>query len=57
LIAAGTGVLLGTLGALLPPPIFVWVLDVGYVRPEERLLAELFGDEYAKYRSAVRRWL
>jgi len=39
-------------------PVF-WVFYMGrfQIRPEERILAELFGDEYARYLSTVRRWL
>jgi protein-S-isoprenylcysteine O-methyltransferase Ste14 len=43
-------------------PIVFWPVAVALVawlviRPEERYLADRFGDEYARYRAEVRRWL
>lgn len=40
---------------LLPP--FVWLLGRCQIRPEERALQRLFGDEYRAYCARVRRWL
>jgi len=57
LIVSGTALLLGSIGALLPLPLFVCIIDRGYIRAEERFLEEIFGGDYAHYRSAVRRWL
>jgi protein-S-isoprenylcysteine O-methyltransferase Ste14 len=57
LVLAGTAVLLGSIGAFLPVPLFVWIIDRGYVRAEERFLEQIFGGDYSRYRSAVRRWL
>jgi protein-S-isoprenylcysteine O-methyltransferase Ste14 len=48
------------LSALLPfAGIVVFVLYITrfQIRPEERALAALFGDEYANYAARVRRWL
>lgn len=42
--------LLGVLG-------FVLYIDRFQIVPEERVLTELFGDEYRRYRARVRRWL
>jgi protein-S-isoprenylcysteine O-methyltransferase Ste14 len=57
LVLAGTAWLLGTLGAFVPLPLFVWIIERGYIRGEERLLAETFGNEYLRYKREVRRWL
>lgn len=57
LVVAGTALLLGTIGALVPLPLFVWILQGGYIRPEERLLTETFGRQYLQYTERVRRWL
>ena len=48
---------LGSLFALLFLPIFVLVINVVQIVPEEKILGEKFGDEYRKYISRVRRWV
>lgn len=37
--------------------IFVWYIDYFQIRPEEKILEKLFGDEYQKYCEDVRRWI
>ena len=42
------------------PLVFVvvtWYLTRFQILPEERILSEKFGDQYARYASSVRRWL
>jgi len=56
-VLAGVGLLLGSIGALVPLPLFVIVIHYGYIRAEERFLAEIFGGQYTHYTGAVRRWL
>ncbi|MGE3173841.1 MAG: 4a-hydroxytetrahydrobiopterin dehydratase [Planctomycetota bacterium] len=59
LIAIVAGAALGS-GTPWPWPIvvaFALLLDRRFVRREEQFLAERFGDAYAQYRRAVRRWL
>lgn len=48
------------LGALLPfaaPVLFVLFITRFQIRPEERVLAQLFGPPYTDYTRRVRRWL
>jgi protein-S-isoprenylcysteine O-methyltransferase Ste14 len=48
------------LAALLPwlaPLAFVLYITRFQIRPEERVLGQLFGPPYADYRRRVRRWL
>lgn len=50
-------VLLSSPFALLGPVAFVTYISRFQIVPEERVLAALFGTEYAAYQSEVRRWL
>lgn len=48
------------LSALLPfagPAIFVLYITRFQIKPEERVLGQLFGEQYAEYTSRVPRWL
>lgn len=57
LLYAGAAFFLSSLGSLLLlPAVFAWI-HFGAVRPEEARLLRLFGEEYARYCSAVPRWL
>ncbi|HEX6852242.1 MAG TPA: isoprenylcysteine carboxylmethyltransferase family protein [Candidatus Polarisedimenticolaceae bacterium] len=38
-------------------PAFVLYMNRFQIRPEERALLEKFGEPYAEYRTAVRRWI
>lgn len=42
---------------LLGPAAYVLYLNRFQIAPEERVLRELFGDEYRAYTTRVRRWL
>ncbi len=57
LMLAGVALLLGTLSALLPTAAFPVLMDIRFVRMEERMLADAFGSEWQEYRARVRRWL
>jgi protein-S-isoprenylcysteine O-methyltransferase Ste14 len=47
----------GTLSPWLIPPLFVVIIHYRFILGEEALLREVFGDDYSRYRSKVRRWL
>ena len=53
----GAAMLFGTLTPLFVWPGFVLVVDLLFVRAEERMLAERFGDSFSAYRQCVRRWI
>jgi protein-S-isoprenylcysteine O-methyltransferase Ste14 len=57
LLLAGEGAMLGSLGALLPLPVFLLAMHCWYVPAEERRLQALFGTAWDDYRGHVRRWL
>jgi protein-S-isoprenylcysteine O-methyltransferase Ste14 len=56
LALAAWGARLGSLPALLGPPLFALYMDRFQIRPEERALEARFGEEYRAYRARVRRW-
>ena len=57
LILTGAGLIWSAPLALALVPVLFVVLDRRFVRPEERRLAEVFGDEYAAWARQTRRWL
>jgi protein-S-isoprenylcysteine O-methyltransferase Ste14 len=57
IMALGAGLALGSLGALLPLPVFVAIIQTQFIRGEERMLTEIFGQQYTDYRARVRPWL
>mgnify|MGYP001553957393 CR=1 FL=1 len=48
---------LGSVSAVLVIPMFMWVLTQIQIKPEERALAQKFGDDYQHYLKQVRRWI
>jgi protein-S-isoprenylcysteine O-methyltransferase Ste14 len=56
-LSAGIALLAGSLWAVLALPVEWALLRWGAVLPEERYLSAKFGDEYADYRTRVRRWV
>lgn len=48
---------LGALGAFMGPVAFVAWISRFQIQPEERVLAEHFGQAFADYKRQVRRWL
>jgi protein-S-isoprenylcysteine O-methyltransferase Ste14 len=57
LILVGAATLFGTLGAFLPIPVFVWIIQTRFIVGEEHFLEEIFGEQYLAYKGRVRRWL
>ena len=57
LLLLGVAIALGSLGAWLPIPVFVWIIQARFIVGEERFLEQTFGEPYVAYKRAVRRWL
>ena len=57
LIYLGVTVWVNSLWPLLALPIILIVMDRGQIAREEAYLERLFGDEYRRYKSRVRRWI
>jgi protein-S-isoprenylcysteine O-methyltransferase Ste14 len=56
LFVSGVALLLGSLTPLLLAIVFFVILQEGFIRHEEHLLEQRFGEEYRNYRRCVRRW-
>ena len=57
LVFCGLACLLRTTWALVLMPLAIVAVHAWVILPEERYLAQRFGDTYAAYRARVRRWL
>lgn len=57
LVFAGLAALANAFWAVLLLPATLLVIQRGVIDREERYLARLFGEEYARYRGRVGRWL
>ena len=57
LMLLGVALLLGTLSTLLPTVVFPVLMDLRFIRVEERMLTDEFGTEWESYSAGVRRWV
>ena len=56
-VLAGSGVVLGSYFFAVAAVIFVAIVHLGVVLPEERYMETLHGETYRRYKQSVRRWL
>jgi protein-S-isoprenylcysteine O-methyltransferase Ste14 len=56
-VLVGLFIVLGSLTPVFVIPVFVVVMLVRFIIPEERDLERQFGDAFREYRKRVRRWL
>jgi protein-S-isoprenylcysteine O-methyltransferase Ste14 len=56
-ILIGISVLLRSLSPYFVVVIFAIVINQAYIKVEERMLAEKFGDDWIMYQSRVRKWI
>ena len=57
LLLIGWAIGLGSASPWLVPPLFVIVLTVVQIIPEEQALSRRFGEQYLSYRRSVARWI
>ena len=57
LLLIGWAIWLGSASPWLVPPLFVIVLTVVQIIPEERALLQRFGEQYVSYQRSVARWI
>jgi protein-S-isoprenylcysteine O-methyltransferase Ste14 len=55
-LLAGVAILLGSLSPWLVVPVFFLLLERIFIRVEEAMLAERFGEAWGAYTRRVRRW-
>jgi len=56
-VLVGIAVLLGSLSPGIIIPLFMALIEVRFIRSEEKALERTFGPEYGAYKARVRRWL
>ncbi len=57
LMVLGIACLMGSLTPFVVAIILAVLLDRRFIRVEERMLAERFGDAWSQYKARVRRWM
>lgn len=57
LVLVGTALTVGAMSALLIPPVFMVIIQLRFIQPEEVMMRELFGEEFELYCQSVRRWI
>jgi protein-S-isoprenylcysteine O-methyltransferase Ste14 len=53
----GVWIVLGSLTPLFIIPVFTWLIQEMFIKEEERMLEEKFGEQYQEYKTSVRRWI
>ncbi|MFL0799346.1 MAG: isoprenylcysteine carboxylmethyltransferase family protein [Agarilytica sp.] len=56
-IIVSSGLYFGSVLAILPLALFVFIMNSVQIRPEEQALKEIFGGQYTAYTQRVRRWI
>jgi protein-S-isoprenylcysteine O-methyltransferase Ste14 len=56
LVAGGVAIVQGSLGAWIPLPVFIAILQRRFIRGEEEFLEGIFGDEYRRFKAEIPRW-
>jgi protein-S-isoprenylcysteine O-methyltransferase Ste14 len=56
-ILIGISILLGTVSPFIVVLLFPLLMELIYIRIEERMLAEKFGVQWEQYRARVRKWI
>jgi len=57
LVLAGLAAIAGTLSPVFVVIAFIAAMELKFIRTEERMLEERFGEEYREYKKRVRRWI
>lgn len=53
----GWAILLGSLSPVFMLPVFIWIITIEQIIPEEKILQQKFGEQYRVYKNSVNRWI
>ena len=53
----GVWIFLGSLTPILIIPLFSWLILELFIKEEEKMLEDKFGEDYREYKATVRRWI
>lgn len=57
LVVVGMACFMGSLTPFVVVPLLVFLLDRRFIRIEERMLEDRFGEDWLRYKARVRRWI
>jgi protein-S-isoprenylcysteine O-methyltransferase Ste14 len=57
LMLLGIAIFLGALTPFIVVPIFALTMEYVFIRTEEPMMQETFGDAWQAYKAKVRRWI
>jgi protein-S-isoprenylcysteine O-methyltransferase Ste14 len=57
MILVGVALLMGSLSPYCIIPVFIFIMNGSFIRPEESMLNKQFGATWTEYTKKVRRWL
>lgn len=53
----GVGLILGSVTSFVGALLFPLIIELKFIRREEKIMAEIFGDEFETYKKKVARWI
>lgn len=56
-LLVGVGIILGSVTSFMGAVLFLLIMEVRFIRQEEKILSEKFGDEFKAYKKKVARWI
>ena len=57
LILAGVAILLGSFTPYVGPVVFTVIMEKVFIEVEEKMIEDIFQEEYLQYKNKVRKWI